>query len=667
MFYRIVTIIIILLIIGLGAMVLPSLAVAGSAVPEFKPISRQYVLEGNRLQLAVEAVDSDGDPLSLGTLTRPAGASFADHGDGTGVLIWQTDFGGPNSSEGSPYALTFWAGDGQNTAVLQTEVIVINRNRNPVITSPGTVTINSGEELAFDVSGYDPDLDPVNWMILDAPGGVEFLGGNPGTFTWKTAFSDSGFYDVKVCLVDQFGAADTATVALNVLSTDVYSLALDTISVYPGEYATAHLMFDNLEAISGFNILFNYDVSVLTLSSITKTGTRSGGFEYFTYKLNNRGIFGDVLLTGIADLEGGVAGTDIQPGSGPLAAMQFYVSNNLQYAGLSIPLIFVFRDPIEQNDNSLTNELGDKIIPNQITFTRGYIKIKSTSLNSLGDINLNGVPYEIGDVIYFTNYFINPTLVPLSPAQWLNSDVNRDGHGGTIADLVYLLNVIVNAGMGSPKISPFDGIVRIGIDNNEGYYRLIYDSPENLGGLAITLQGDNKLDIETVIRSQFEMSGMTVKSAVEGNLIRFLIYSDEGEIMPSGRHEFIEVVNHSGFTIKDIQLSTVDGYIMKSSLENNSDAFLPESFTLYQNYPNPFNPSTEIRFDLTQAASVRLTVYNILGQEIRSLVDQILPAGRHVAVWDARDDQGQAVASGIYFYSLDSDIFSARKKMLLLK
>ncbi|MEW5925470.1 MAG: FlgD immunoglobulin-like domain containing protein [Candidatus Zixiibacteriota bacterium] len=664
MIHRIVIIIASLLLISLGAMVLPSNAMAGSAVPEFNPISRQYVLEGNKLQLEVFAADSDGDPVSLGMVTRPTGAAFTDHGDGSGLLVWQTDFSGPNSSEGSPYGLTFWAGDGQNTALLQAEVVVINNNRNPVISSPGVVTISSGEELKFDVSGYDPDLDPVSWRILDAPGGLEFLGGNPGTFVWKTSFADSGDYNVEVCLTDQFGGADTATVSLNVLSTEVFGLSIDTTSAYPGEYVTVHVSLDNLEAVSGFNIVFNYDVSVLTASSITKVGTRSASFEYFTYKLNNRGIFGDVLLSGIADLAGGVVGSDIQPGSGPIAEMSFYISNNLQYAGLSIPLIFVFRDPIEQNDNSLTNELGDKIIPNQIGFSNGYIKIRSSSPNSLGDINLNGIPYEIGDVIYFTNYFINPVLAPLSAAQWLNSDVNRDGNGGTVADLVYLLNTIVNAGMGSSKISPFAGTVRIGIDNSEGFYRLIYDSPENLGGLALTLQGDNKLDIETVIRSKFEMLGMTVKSAVDGDIIRFLIYSDEGVVMPSGRHEFIEVASQYDFAIKEIQLSSVGGFVVKSTLDN---AYLPESFTLYQNYPNPFNPTTEIMFDLSEAASVRLTVYNLLGQEIRSLIDQTLPAGRHVAVWDACDDQGQKVASGIYFYSLDSDAFSARKKMLLLK
>jgi len=103
-----------------------------------------------------------------------------------------------------------------------------------------------------------------------------------------------------------------------------------------------------------------------------------------------------------------------------------------------------------------------------------------------------------------------------------------------------MLNIIVNAGAGSSKLSPGGGVVSIGIDNDGDSFRLFYDSPVEMGGLALTLQGDNKLDNETVIRSSFEMSGITVKSAIDGSLIRLLIYAKDGQSMPSGLHKFIE-------------------------------------------------------------------------------------------------------------------------------
>jgi len=130
--------------------------------------------------------------------------------------------------------------------------------------------------------------------------------------------------------------------------------------------------------------------------------------------------------------------------------------------------------------------------------------------------------------------------------------------------------------------------------------------------------------------------------------------------MPSGLHKFIEIMNCGDLQIEDIQLSSADGFMIKSLYDDNPGMVLPGGFMLYQNYPNPFNPSTAISF-------VNLTVYNLLGQEVKNLVNRNLPAGRHTIEWDGRDNLGRAVASGIYFYSLTGDTFSAREKMLLLK
>ncbi len=100
---------------------------------------------------------------------------------------------------------------------------------------------------------------------------------------------------------------------------------------------------------------------------------------------------------------------------------------------------------------------------------------------------------------------------------------------------------------------------------------------------------------------------------------------------------------------------------------------LPSSFALGQNYPNPFNPSTRISFSLPVLSSVRLMVYNLLGQEVATIVNADLPAGRHEVLWGGADDAGRAVASGVYFYRLvasapgGGQIFSSIRKMILLK
>jgi hypothetical protein len=94
---------------------------------------------------------------------------------------------------------------------------------------------------------------------------------------------------------------------------------------------------------------------------------------------------------------------------------------------------------------------------------------------------------------------------------------------------------------------------------------------------------------------------------------------------------------------------------------------LPSDYSLAQNYPNPFNPTTMIRFALPKSSNVKLAVFNILGQQIVTLVNESRQAGIHEVVWDGRDRQGQTVASGIYFYHLTTDDFVDSKKMVLLK
>jgi len=104
----------------------------------------------------------------------------------------------------------------------------------------------------------------------------------------------------------------------------------------------------------------------------------------------------------------------------------------------------------------------------------------------------------------------------------------------------------------------------------------------------------------------------------------------------------------------------------------NDQNIIPESFSLSQNFPNPFNPSTQIRFALPVSANVRVTVYNLLGEVVKQLSSKDLNAGNHSVEWNADDDFGNKVSSGIYFYELnangvDGSRFNQVRKMLLLK
>ncbi|MCB0277057.1 MAG: PKD domain-containing protein, partial [Calditrichaeota bacterium] len=99
----------------------------------------------------------------------------------------------------------------------------------------------------------------------------------------------------------------------------------------------------------------------------------------------------------------------------------------------------------------------------------------------------------------------------------------------------------------------------------------------------------------------------------------------------------------------------------------DDDVVVSEGFSLGQNYPNPFNPTTEIAYRLENSGPVSLTVYNSLGQKVRTLVNSNQPAGAFQVRWDARNDQGQPVVSGVYIYTLRAGQQTLTRKMTLTR
>jgi len=93
----------------------------------------------------------------------------------------------------------------------------------------------------------------------------------------------------------------------------------------------------------------------------------------------------------------------------------------------------------------------------------------------------------------------------------------------------------------------------------------------------------------------------------------------------------------------------------------------PASFSVSQNYPNPFNPVTNFKFTLPQASYVKIEIFNILGQRVKTLLDEDMRAGVYVVDWDGKDERGTEVSSGIYFYRIKAGDFSDIKRMVLLK
>jgi flagellar hook assembly protein FlgD len=98
-----------------------------------------------------------------------------------------------------------------------------------------------------------------------------------------------------------------------------------------------------------------------------------------------------------------------------------------------------------------------------------------------------------------------------------------------------------------------------------------------------------------------------------------------------------------------------------------SNSGIPTAFALQPNYPNPFNPSTTINYGLPQQVEVKLMIYDMLGQHVRTLVNQTQQAGRYAITWNGRNEQGQPVASGVFIYRLQAGSFTQVRRMALVR
>lgn len=267
------------------------------------------------------------------------------------------------------------------------------------------------------------------------------------------------------------------------------------------------------------------------------------------------------------------------------------------------------------------------------------------------DFNSDG-RVNAGDLYY---YIANPTLVDVDSLAAL---------------IVYLLDeptpatMLAAAAGGAELTQPGAAFINLGSNfeailarftfsyNNAYTFSGAMLSPAMQGKAMIkALDQDGRLVIDVISLTGF------VPSSLGGDIIR-VMFSDGSYSEASLKLEKVEVADRSGTVHRGEKAGIV------------SSAVLPKAFALEQNSPNPFNPSTTISYEIPEAngaTKVVLTVFNIRGQKVTTLVDELKDAGRYSVNWDGRSDSGQSVSSGVYFYRLQAGDFSAVRKMVILK
>ena len=192
---------------------------------------------------------------------------------------------------------------------------------------------------------------------------------------------------------------------------------------------------------------------------------------------------------------------------------------------------------------------------------------------------------------------------------------------------------------------------------------------------TMTLLG-NYLEDHLKVLAYSTSRARTAGDGTEGDLVHVTYELADGASLPDQVTFYIGLANLPGTSMDPELLNVVCGYpdednpvaVSTSAMGIDGNETIPDEFALNQNYPNPFNPSTQISFDVPQGGEhIMLNIYNILGQNVSTLVNGVMNPGTYTMEWNATDEVGNPVASGIYFYELRSSSFIARKKMLLIR
>ncbi len=333
-----------------------------------------------------------------------------------------------------------------------------------------------------------------------------------------------------------------------------------------------------------------------------------------------------------------------------------------------------------------------------------------------GDANGDG-EINVGDVVYQINYLFKGGSAP-SPLE--AGDANSDGNVD-VGDVVYLINYLFKGGpppcsgkaggalAQASRLHGTPGHAQISLLLNQGdratanVPALSKDSPEAKDKVfQISVVGKSDRDVAGVqLEIGFNPGEVTLLDPVLAPLtkgLQLFVGTKDGvqkigildltgeKCIPKGEGPLV-MLQARGENLSSIKITKailVDKNTLPLALELSHDLkpeeakapsvqrpdvqeSTPQEFSLSQNYPNPFNPETDISYALPTDCQVKLTIYNIAGQKVRTLVDEHQTTGFKTIHWNGKDNEGKELASGVYFCKIQAGAFTESMKMILMK
>lgn len=420
------------------------------------------------------------------------------------------------------------------------------------------------------------------------------------------------------------------------------------------------------QSVSAYQFTMTYDTTVVKITGYDATATLSSGMTIVLNTTTPGVIYvsaaGANNLTGsgvLLKLDGTFTGT----GTSPLTFTTFQFNEGTPAASPkngSIGGTFALTVSVPAVADSVGAAVMIPINTDTITGKSVYAYQFTVSYNDTV-LQLTGNGYS--------------TTGSISAAQGLSLDASTGTGTITIAAagtaplagsgaLIYLTGKILKAGTGTIQLA--------GFEYNEGTPATGTSAGSVTGVSKPVISSFTPATLSKVQLNSSQTFSVTATASTPSDTLTYA-WSVNGTVKQTSKsNSFTTTLSDSGNTIVKVVVS--DLYGLSAS---NSWNFLvtgvekvpgtPKSFELGQNYPNPFNPTTTISFDLPKLENVRIVVYDILGREVRTLVDQEMAAGRYHVMWNGTNDKGQGVSTGVYFYRMEAGNFISLKKMLLVK
>jgi hypothetical protein len=595
--------------------------------------------------------------------------------------------------------LTFIADDGEYTVTASVVVTVNPLNDPPGIVLPDTFEFSEDGLLAVDFTPYFNDIDSDTSLVLTADGNA-YIDVAIDTFlvTFTADTNWNGFEDIIFTIDDQnlrFTDSDTVRVSVLAVNDAPVITALDSVTTTEDSFAEVNLVSSDMDEdsleftassdttavttdVDGTNLtltpeenwngtaditVFVTDGSLSDTTSFVLTVTSVNDAPFFTMSFSETVGVDDSITIMIQaedidsqDLTYSVSG---QP--------EWLILNGNIISGISpVDSLFVFEISVAD---------GELVTTEQYTL---IVENFSPVITSVTD-----VPEDQGGRVYIDfqkSFFDADTLSRVEGYQ-----VERMDDVGWVSIGTYNANgadsyiIEVNTLIDSSNSTDGMTIFRVIANMDEGNFASVPDSGYSVDNIdpgipegVLALSGENEIVLTWYPNDdedlQFYGIYKSIESGFDPDTMDTYSYATEDTV-------FMDTLVALGITYY-YRLSAFDyhgnesGYaeqVEATFLNTEDELLVPTEFALHQNYPNPFNPVTTLRYDLPENDHVTIIIYDMLGRQVKTLMDQTQDAGYRSIIWDATNDYGNPVSAGIYLYQIQAGEYMQTKKMVLLK